>query len=381
MEGVFKGMTLYAFAASVRAETVARSHNFPATTPGCYPNTMPDFSFEFPWVLLLLPAAPLLVWWLVRRRRPAIRYSDVSALLAVASGGWVPKWGGAILRGLAVLLLVLAVANLRTPDLKTRLPVDGIAITLAIDVSGSMSAPLDPTATPTTITRLVAAKQTFSLFVKGGTTDAGTFDGRTNDQIGIVTFAAVPETACPLTLNHSVVLKVVDELDTKKGLDAGTNIGDALGLGLAGFDAATRNGDGRRKVLVLLSDGEHNKEGEEVLRPLVAAQLAAKLNIPIYTIDCGGSGNPDNADEQKQRSEGRAVLDDVAKLSGGRSFVANNADDLKAAFADIDRLERQPVDSFRYRRYWSFALPCGLAALACVLLVGVLERTAWRRLP
>lgn len=346
---------------------------------------MSEFEFEYPLALLLLPLALLLGWWLVRRRRPALRYSDVSLLAEVPSAGarWA-RWGGAVLRGLAVGLIVLAVANPRLPDLKTRLPAEGIAITLAVDVSGSMAtADFDPTAAPP-VSRLDAAKQTFALFVKGGATAEGNFEGRANDQISLVTFAAVPETVCPLTHNHSVLLTVIAALEPKSGLDAGTNIGDALGLGLAGFDAMTRTGDTRPKVLVLLSDGEHNKEGDEVLRPLQAAQLAQKLGVPVYTIDCGGEGEGGeggDADERRQRSDGRAVLEDVARLSGGRAFVANNPNELRAAFADIDQLTTRPAMTNRYRKHWSFAPWCGLAAVLCVFAVGVLERTLWRRLP
>ncbi len=341
---------------------------------------MTDF-IEHPLALLLLPLAPLLVWWLLRRRRPALRYSDVSLLAGVPSAGAsVARWGGAVLRGLAVLLAILAVANFRVPDLKTRLPVEGVALTLAVDVSGSMGQPdFDTTVTPP-VSRLDAAKQTFTLFVKGGSSESGTFDGRGNDQIGLVTFAAVPDTACPLTPNHSVLLKVVNDLQPKTGLDAGTNIGDALGLSLAGFDAMAKNGDTRRKVLILLSDGEHNREGENVLRPLQAAQLAEKLGVKIYTIDCGAepTGTPE---ERKQRADGRVVMDDVAKLSGGRSFAANTPDDLRTAFAEIDTLEKVPVVSYRYAKYHPFHVWCGLGAVACVLLAGLLERTLWRRLP
>lgn len=343
---------------------------------------MTDIGFEHPLALLLLPAAPLLVWWLLRRRRPALRYSDVSLLAGVPSAGarWA-KWGGAVLRGLAVLLAVLAAANFRTPDLKTRLPVEGIAITLAVDVSGSMGTPdFDTTAVPP-VSRLDAAKQTFSLFVTGGEgADRERFEGRGNDQISLVTFAAVPDTACPLTHNHSVLLKVIGELQPRAGLDAGTNVGDALGLGLAGFDAMAKAGDRRRKVLVLMSDGEHNREGDDILRPLLAAQLAQRMGVPIYAIDCGGEP-AGTAEERKQRSDGRAVLDDLAKLSGGRSFVANTPDDLRAAFAEIDQLEKVEEASYRYRKYHPFNVWCGLGAVLCVLAVGVLERTVWRRLP
>ena len=44
---------------------------------------------------------------------------------------------------------------------------------------------------------------------------------------------------------------------------------------------------GRRKVLVLLSDGEHNVP-PPALKPRQAAQLAGNLDVPIYVIDAGG---------------------------------------------------------------------------------------------
>ena len=38
---------------------------------------------------------------------------------------------------------------------------------------------------------------------------------------GLITFAGVPQTACPLTLNHSVLFKVVDALRVSEGANAG----------------------------------------------------------------------------------------------------------------------------------------------------------------
>ncbi len=54
----------------------------------------------------------------------------------------------------------------------------------------------------------------------------------------------------PLTHNHSVLMTVLDALRPKAGIDAGTNVGDALAEGLIRLDAAGP----RRKVLILLSD-------------------------------------------------------------------------------------------------------------------------------
>ena len=343
---------------------------------------MGEFGFETPAWLLLLPVAILAAVLLGRRRLPAMRFSDVTAFPAVPTlfarmAKWLPILG----RGAILSLLILAAANPRVPDQKTRLPVSGIAIILILDVSGSMNSPdFDPNAAPS-ISRLEAAKKTFALFAEGGEIDGVKFTGRTNDQIGLITFAAVPETACPLTLNRSVLGKVIAELQPKTGLDAGTNIGDSLGLALASFEPMERNGDRRRKVAVLLSDGEHNKETEATLRPLPAAQIAAKLGIPIYTIDCGGDGTTGGADEQLQRKEGKLVLATVADLTGAKSFLANDPRELREAFEAINRLERVPVESFRYLRYWNWGFGCGLAAFVLFVGLALFERTLGSRWP
>ena len=48
---------------------------------------------------------------------------------------------------------------------------------------------------------------------------------------------------------------------------------------------------------------------------------------------------------------------------------------------EIDRLEKQEIVSFQYRRYHELYPWFGLAALALVLAWVTLEATVWRRLP
>jgi Ca-activated chloride channel family protein len=343
---------------------------------------MPQFAN--PEFLLLAPLAVLAAWWWAARRRPALRYSDTRLVAGLPRGRakWA-DWGGAALRGAALLAAVLAAAGPRTPDLRTRLPAEGIAIVLALDVSGSMATP-DFASSPdgSSLTRLDAAKQTFRLFVAGGEAPDGTrFDGRPRDRIALVTFAAVPETAVPLTHSHSVLLTVLDAQQPKAGIDAGTNIGDALAEGLIRLDAAGP----RKKVLILLSDGEHNihlDRPDAPLKPRQAAQLAANLGVPIYAIDCGGEPRPDaTPDEVAQRIDGRRVLESVAALTGGRMFAADTADELRAVVAEIDALERQPAETFRYRRYHEFYPWFAAAAVGLLGVAYLLERTRWRRVP
>jgi len=335
--------------------------------------------FAHPAFLLLLPLAPLLAWRHLRRRRPALRFPDTSLFAGLPVGRAArAKWGGAILRGLILAGLILAAANPRWPDLRTRIPVDGVAIILVLDVSDSMKEPDFGTPGGPAVTRLGAAKQAFRLFVAGGTAPDGTrLDGRPNDQLALVTFAAVPQTTCPLTLNHTVLLKVLDEQKALDGIHAGTNIGDALAEALIRLDAAGE----RPKLVVLLSDGEHNKSGMESLIPVQTADLAKKLGIPVHTIDCGGDGPTTTPDEARQRADGRATLDAVAGMTGGKAFVANSAEELREVLKGIDALTRQPAPAPRYRRYHDFGVWCGLAAAGLLAALALLERTRWRTLP
>jgi len=346
-------------------------------------------SFKTPEFLWLSPLALLVAWLSSRWRRPAVRFSDVSGFTAATGRrAWLAVWGSAILRGLACFALILACAGPRKPDLKTRLPAEGIAMVMAVDVSGSMSTQdviWNPTSPP--ISRLEAAKNAFKLFVAGGEApDGTTFEPRGGDSIGLVTFAAVPETACPPTLNHSVLFKIVDKLESKGGVDAGTNVGEAIGLAVIRLDKAK----GQRKVLILLSDGEHNvdlqdhkdakKPGiDRTAKPREAAQLAANMQMRIYTIDTGGDA-PLDAEPKvvAQREAGRASLKAVAEMTGGKSFSATSGAELLAAYREISTLEKVEHTSYQYRRYFEFYPWCAGVALVLLLMAHALDRTLWR---
>src|SRR5438094_9209778 len=95
--------------------------------------------FASPGFLWLIPVAVAVAWWWARRRRPALRFADTGLFDGLPTGrARRAKWGGAVLRGLACLPLIAACAGPRWPDLQTRLPAEGLAIMLALDVSGSM---------------------------------------------------------------------------------------------------------------------------------------------------------------------------------------------------------------------------------------------------
>ncbi|MFL5341786.1 MAG: VWA domain-containing protein [Gemmataceae bacterium] len=334
-------------------------------------------SFAYPWLLLLLPVAALVGWWRWRHRRPALKFSDARLLAELPAGrSRAARWLDTLLHAGAALALLLALAGPRLP-LPTPITTEGIAVVLAVDVSGSMrELDFDWNATP--VSRLEAVKRVFTLFVAGGPgPDGQVFAGRPNDLVGLVTFATYPETAAPLTLSHPVLLKILDTEQPRPLDEAQTNIGDAIAVGLNDLDTAGE----RRKVLILLSDGEHNFPGPAsapTWTPRKAAQRAQDLGIPIYTIDAGsdvGSTDP------LARAAGVESMREVAQMTGGRSFTARDADSLSKVCQEIDRLERRPIQSFRYRRYRELHTWFGVAAFALLLAGRLFEMTAGRRFP
>ena len=352
-------------------------------------------AFACPACLLLVLTAPPLFWLQLRGGRAAFRHPSGQLLAGLPCGrARLARWGGATLRTLAFVLLAVALAGPRTPDLQTRIDAEGVAVMMLVDVSGSMAThDFDWQGLP--ISRLDAVKRVFGLFVAGGagpdaTPDGGdgrSFQGRPTDAIGLEVFATRPQTVCPLTLSHSVLLRMLDD-ERPRSIpgESETNISDAVALGLHRLQSAGP----RRKVLVLLTDGEHNVPGPRSdWTPRQAAQIAASLDVPIYTLDAGGGagvaepGAAESAGESPALVRERAVrtLEDMAKITHGQYYRAGDTAGLLDACRAIDRLERSDVKSFEYRRYhegypWFAAAALGLFALALAL-----DFTVWRRLP
>jgi Ca-activated chloride channel homolog len=344
---------------------------------------MPEFSE--PWLLLLAVVVPLLVWiWLRGRHRAAVRYPSTAILMELPAGRRrIARWGAAAMRAAGLLLMIVALAGPRWPDLRTRIATEGIAMMMVVDVSGSM-AESDFTWKGQRLTRLDAVKRAFTLFVAGGEgPDGETLEGRPDDLIGLVTFATRPDSACPLTLSHSALLRILAQEEPRTiPNESQTNIGDAIAWGLQRLENAAV----QRKVMLLLTDGQHNVPAP-ALKPRQAAQLAAKMGVPIHTIDAGGESPTEGANREgstesaADRANAERILQAVAKITGGQCFRAHDSQALVNVCRDIDRLERQPIQSFQYRRYYDGYPWLGLAAFVFLLGVRVCETTLWQAVP
>jgi Ca-activated chloride channel family protein len=333
--------------------------------------------FTYPWLLLLLLFVPFLALYWRRRRLGAVRYPSVLTLAALPGvRARLARWGRIGLQAGALAALIAALAGPRWPDPHTRVKTAGIAIMMAADTSGSMGQ-ADFEWQSERITRLEAVKRAFRLFVSGGQSGSLRLPGRPDDEIGLVTFGTRPEAVCPLTLSHSALLHLLDQERPRTiPTESQTNIGDAIAWGLHGLEGSTA----KRKVMVLLSDGEHNVP-PPALKPRQAAQLAANLQVPVYTIDCGGLLDDKTQEAAEMSEAGHQSLEAVARISGGKHFRAHDAASLLQVCEEIDRLERRPLESFEYRRYYEAYPWFGLAGFCLLAGLSVLEMTWWRKLP
>jgi Ca-activated chloride channel family protein len=144
-------------------------------------------------------------------------------------------------------------------------------------------------------------------------------------------------------------------------------MGDAIAWAIDDLQSAAP----ARKVVVLVSDG-HNEPGVPgALDPIEAAALARSFGIVVHTIAIGES---DPAGDISNRGPDVALLDHVARTSGGQSFVVNDVRRLENAFAQIDRLEKSPIEGEVQTRYREWRPLAAMLAAGCLTL-GIVVRS------
>ncbi len=345
--------------------------------------------FEQPaWLLLTLAVPPLVVWCL-RRKSAALRFPDIATAVAINTRrGTVARWAGALGRGLALVVLVLALAGPRWPDPGARIPTEGIAILLVVDVSNSMNE-ADFLWQGQPIPRIKAMKQAIRLLVAGeeGQRPGGEqLPGRPHDLIGLVTFTRWPKSSCPLTMSHATLLEILDREETNMaGHNFDTNIGDAIAWSVDRLRPASV----KHKVIILVSDGEQG-EIKDALRPRQGGQLAGNLGIPVMVIDAGNDAalkdkTPAGQPAADSRRNARQAMQDLAKMTGGQYYAASDSKALleicDKLSSELDQIEREQIDTARRRKFVDGFAWFGGAAFMLWCTLMALELTVWRRLP
>src|SRR4051812_23569440 len=305
--------------------------------------------------LLLIPLATGFYLWAQRRRsRYAVRFTNLDLLANIAPRR--PSWRRHLPAALYLGAIAALLIGLARPTMVLAVPREDATVVLAIDVSGSMRA------SDVSPTRLDAARASAQSFID---------QLPPKIRVGLVAFASQPQTLVQPTTDRVQLKKALDSLRPKDGTAMGDalmqvlDIAEAIQKDATSADAsaapaspqpsspaasanpgaspspsgAPGQPDGQPIVAsILLSDGA-NSVGQA--DPIEAADRAATLGVPIYTI---ALGTPDGQIDVRN-DVGQLVTVDVppdtetlkqiADTTGAKSFDAPTAGDLKSVYDNL----------------------------------------------
>lgn len=358
----------------------------------------------WPWLLLNLILIPILVglyvWNLRRKRRYAVRFSDIGLIRAA-----LPKrsrWRQHVPFALFLLGISGLLLGMSRPVTEIEVPLSRTTIILALDVSRSMCAIDVP---PNRLTVAQEAALTFIDEQADGT------------RMGVVAFGGFAELIVPPTNDKARLKSAVENLTTSlgtaigsatlKSIDAIAEVNTAVDP--SGVDLSSQpipqeldNLVYQPDIIVLLTDGA-NSQGP---LPLDAARVAAQRQVRVYTIGFGtseptdmicnaqqlggdafggGFGNGGNfggfgggfggaGDFRRFLVIDEPTLRGVADITGGEYYRAENADQLNDVFRNL------PTEIILQKEQTEISFLFSLAG-GLILLVGVVLSMRWNRFP
>jgi Ca-activated chloride channel family protein len=308
-------------------------------------------TFGAPLILLALIVVPALAagYISLQRDRGRAAAAFASPALAASVAPRRPRWRRhvplvAFLA--AVAILVVAAAK---PQRTVAVPVEHAQIMLLTDVSGSMLA------TDVKPNRLVAARRAAKRFID-----------RVPKQVnvGVEAFNQTPQVLANPTTDRDALELALGRLSSSGGTATGEAIQTATRVLR---QAPSLSGKKPPSAIVLLSDGASTKGVD----PIAAAQAAAKVKIPVYTVTLGtatgtitvprSESDPSAGTITKPVPPDEASLQAIARASGGKAFAAESADDLSAVY---ERLGSQLGTKKEPRQITAGFAGAGLALLA-----------------
>jgi Ca-activated chloride channel family protein len=325
---------------------------------------------DYLWFLLIVPLVAAYVAFFRANDIPELRFSSLSK---VPLGPRKNRWDVGVitlgtLRVVALILVILALARpqrgLRSEEMTTK----ATDIMICLDASRSMlTIDFKPQ------NRFEVAKKVIADFIKG----------RDHDRLGLVLFAEHAITQCPLTLDRTALLNVVDHLDVGSIPPDQT----AIGVGIATTVNRLKNSKAKSKVIILVTDGSNNAGS---IDPVTAAKAAAAFGIKIYTIGAGSPEGgmipiPDPIMGQRLVQSGSDLDEDtllkIATETGAKYFRAKSSESLSTIFKEIDALEKTDIKVKEYVDYQEMYLWLLLPAVLLLFLELVLNKTFFRTVP
>ena len=300
-------------------------------------STFQSFEWENDFFLYLIPFVPLffilkgLVYLKITKKIDVALFNDTPKFDPLSTLRFVPV----LLQNILIMLLLICLARPQKVNEQIEQWIENIDIMLILDTSSSMEGmDLKPN-------RIEALKKLAEKFI----------DGRNQDRIGLVVFAADAFSSAPLTTDYDLLKSILQTVKTKMLPKDGTAIGSALAVGLNRMQESKS----KSKVIILLSDGE-NTAGQ--IDPLTAADLAFGYGIKVYTIGIGKNGKvPYPATNMfgmqttmmVENSFNEQTLKDIANKTEAKYFRATDNQTLEEIFSIIDELEKSEIKENRYK--------------------------------
>jgi Ca-activated chloride channel family protein len=256
---------------------------------------------------------------------------------------------------IALVLCIIATANLRKPLSGNKEPTAGIDIMIALDVSKSMlSGDIKPS-------RLERAKQLISVLI----------DKLENNRLGLVIFAGQAYLQMPLTPDLAEAKMFLSNASTDAVPLQGTNISEALQL----CNNSLNTKEKKHKAVVLISDGEdHDPDADKTARQL------SDDGVVIYAIGIGtAEGSPimePGTGSFKTDMNGKTVISKLneaelkniaLKTDGGYYHMENALSTANEVANALNNMEKKLIEAGGEKEYFSFA-PF-IIAFAVLLLI------------
>lgn len=297
-----------------------------------------NFSFASSYFLILLLLLPCFLW--CKQYSKSYYFPQLAWIRRQSPLFTLEPW----LKIAIFSLLVFALAKPYVYDSSSNNNKKGRDLVLAIDASGSMAE------------SGFNAKDRFkSKYDINLELTKDFISKRMDDNLGVVVFGTFAYTASPLTYDLDALSYLLEMTDVGVAGES-TAIGDAIMQAIKTLSF----GKAENKAIILLTDGYHNAG---TTSPRDAVKKAEEKGIKVYTVGIGKSSDYD-----------KGLLEMIAKESGGKSYAASSAEELKKVYEEIDKLEPSPIRSENFlNRHMLFYYPLG-AALILLFAWIILQR-------
>ena len=300
---------------------------------------------EYLYALYLIPVLIVLFWITYRIQKKQLNSfasTKLQKVLLPLRSAFKSVYKFSLLM-LAMILLVLALANPQIGSKIEEVKQVGIDVYILLDVSLSMTAEdIKPS-------RLEKAKHQISKLIQR----------LRGDRIGLIVFSGEAYVQFPLTTDYAAANLFLSAVDVSSVPQPGTAIEPAINLALNSF----KKDEDTKKAIIIITDGEDHeghitKIVEEAVNKGVqtyAIGLGSPTGVPIPVYNESGvqvGYKKDRRGNVVLTKLDEATLQEIARVGNGKYYRASNTEDeLELIYNDLAQLEESEFGATRITDY------------------------------